>query len=305
MLTKELLTTIEGLTDEQMSKIAELSQNDENQVIAAKIREVHDMYDKDIFEATGLQKPTGEKSYGFLKRILGDFKEQANIPENLKSEIDKLRDANKDLEAKIKQGTTDEAIKQKLTDNETLISKLREDLRNQQKSHEQSLLEKEGELASFKLKSIQDLADIGLKFKGDFNDKTLQYHREGARQEAMAIGTPEISEVDGKQAIIFRDENGNIITDDDNLRKPLTYQQRYKNLLAPVLDVDSKVSGTGQRGVDGKRLIGGGNWSTKTEATRAISKELLSEGYKLGTQEYDTKLTEMYQAYNIAELPLR
>lgn len=305
MLNKELLKTIEGLTDEQIGKIEELSKNDENSVIAAKLREVHDRYDADIKQVTGIDKPLTEKSYDFMKRVLSEYKTQGEAPNELQGQIEELKAQNKELTAKMKDGASDDVLKQKLTDSETLISKLREDLRNQQKTHEQSLLEKEHELSNFKLTSIQDASDRDLVFKSDLDKKTLSYHKQGARQEAMQTGKPEIADVDGRTAIIFRDENGQIITDDNNLRKPLTYADRYKSLLSPVLDVSSTISGTGAKGVNGKPLLGGGNWSTKVEATKAISKELIENGYSVGTSEYESKLTEMYQAHNVKDLPLR
>lgn len=305
MLNKELLKTIEGLTDEQIGKIEELSKNDENSVIAAKLREVHDRYDADIKQVTGIDKPLTEKSYDFMKRVLSEYKTQGEAPNELQAQVEELKAQNKELTAKMKDGASDDVLKQKLTDSETLISKLREDLRNQQKTHEQSLLEKENELSNFKLTSIQDASDRDLVFKSDLDKKTLSYHKQGARQEAMQTGKPEIADVDGRTAIIFRDENGQIITDDNNLRKPLTYADRYKSLLSPVLDVSSTISGTGAQGVNGKPLLGGGNWSTKVEATKAISKELIENGYSVGTSEYESKLTEMYQAHNVKDLPLR
>lgn len=305
MLNKELLSTIEGLNEDQISKIVELSQNDENAVIASKLREVHDGYDNDIFNVTGLRKETSEKSYDFLKRVLTDFKSKSEVPNDLQKEIKSLKQKNDELSKSVKSGSNDESLKKALSDKETLISKLRGDLKNKESEYNEMLNAKDGELNNFKLSSIQDLANLGLKYKAEIDSNTLKYHQQGARNEAMSIGTPEIAEVDGRNAIIFRDADGNIITDDNNLRKPMTFESKYKQLLQPILDVDSNVSGLGGKNINGKPVIGGGEWSTKVEATRAIAKELTANGYKAGTSEYDNKLSELYKEYNVQELPIR
>ena len=64
MLTIEMLrqnSALAGLTDAQLTAIAEMSKNDENTVIGTKIGALHGQYDTDIFNVTGVKKKDGEK----------------------------------------------------------------------------------------------------------------------------------------------------------------------------------------------------------------------------------------------------
>lgn len=71
-----------------------------SQQIGDKIKEVHDRYDQDIFDATGLKKDPNEKTYEFTKRVLKNLKEQA---EKAGKDGDKvLRDQLNDLTTKLK-----------------------------------------------------------------------------------------------------------------------------------------------------------------------------------------------------------
>ena len=66
MLTIDMLkqnTALAGLSEAQLTAIAEMSKNDENTVIGTKIGALHGQYDTDIFGITGIKKNDGEKSY--------------------------------------------------------------------------------------------------------------------------------------------------------------------------------------------------------------------------------------------------
>lgn len=63
-LTRDILVAnaaLSGLTDEQISAITTLSQNDENSVIAKKTGEIYGNLDADILTASGVEKNGTEK----------------------------------------------------------------------------------------------------------------------------------------------------------------------------------------------------------------------------------------------------
>ena len=67
MLTVDMLKqngTLAGLTDEQLTAIATMSQNDENTVIGTKIGALHGQYDTDILGITGINF-IGRKEFSF------------------------------------------------------------------------------------------------------------------------------------------------------------------------------------------------------------------------------------------------
>ena len=72
MLTREILTanaTLSGLTDEQITAITTLSQNDENSVIAKKTGEIYGALDADILEVSGITKNGTAKRNNAVYRV--------------------------------------------------------------------------------------------------------------------------------------------------------------------------------------------------------------------------------------------
>ena len=72
MLTREILianASLSGLSDEQITAITTLSQNDENSVIAKKTGEIYGALDADILEVSGIAKNGTEKTYDYAKRV--------------------------------------------------------------------------------------------------------------------------------------------------------------------------------------------------------------------------------------------
>ena len=71
MLTNEIINQNEilsTLTDEQKKVIVELSQNDENATIGAKLSEIYKKLDSTIDTATGIKRDGDEKTYKYLER---------------------------------------------------------------------------------------------------------------------------------------------------------------------------------------------------------------------------------------------
>ncbi|MBL7738712.1 MAG: hypothetical protein JNK14_05795 [Chitinophagaceae bacterium] len=69
-------------------------------VIGDKVREVHEMYDKDILEVTGLKKDPTEKTYEFNKRVLKTLAEKAAKAATGGDQV--LKDQIADLTSKLK-----------------------------------------------------------------------------------------------------------------------------------------------------------------------------------------------------------
>lgn len=75
-LTRDILVAnaaLSGLTDEQISAITTLSQNDENSVIAKKTGEIYGNLDADILAASGVEKNGTEKNIRLRKTCVGGF----------------------------------------------------------------------------------------------------------------------------------------------------------------------------------------------------------------------------------------
>ena len=111
-----------GLTDEQISIIEELSRNDENTVIGNRIGELHGQYDNDVFSVTGQAKRQGEKSYDYVKRVLGDYKAKAATADALNAQITDLQSQIEGYKKTIAEGKGSEAIAQQLKDTQKQLS---------------------------------------------------------------------------------------------------------------------------------------------------------------------------------------
>ena len=110
MLTVEMLrqnSVLTGLTDEQLTAIATMSQNDENQVIGKRIGELHGQYDQDIFGITGVKKRDGEKSYDYNKRVLGDYKAKLEEQKGIKEQLETANAKVTELQGKLESGAAD------------------------------------------------------------------------------------------------------------------------------------------------------------------------------------------------------
>lgn len=167
--------------------------------------------------------------------------------------------------------------------------------------------EREAEFNSYKLSSIQSLADVGLKFKKEYADdeRALKYFKDGARDDAMKMGKPEIKEIDGKAEIIFRDEEGNVVTDSDNLMKPLTYSSVYRRNLSNVLAESKPQGGTGGKGGTNDNIVFGG-YKSKKELSEHIRTYLASKNLHSTdiTGKYQQEFDKLYAEHNTADLPM-
>ena len=116
-LTTELLNAnaaLSGLTDEQKSAIVEMSNNDENTVIAKKTGEIYGGLDADILAASGIAKNGTEKTFDYAKRVIGEIKGQAGNAAQLQTQISDLTKEKARLEKVIAEGGADAETKKAL-----------------------------------------------------------------------------------------------------------------------------------------------------------------------------------------------
>lgn len=103
-LREDVLTVVkgEGLVIRTKDEETEYLTNYEKNIIPSKVEaeigkkvgEVHNRYDADIFEATGLKKGPNEKTYDFNKRVLKELADQAKKGGGDETLRDQLKAAN-------------------------------------------------------------------------------------------------------------------------------------------------------------------------------------------------------------------
>lgn len=318
MLTKEQIKGIPALAslaDDALTALVTLSQNDEAAVIAAKVKEIHDAYDADIKAVTGQEKPAGMKTYEHLKGVLTTLKEQAeNGATEWKTKVQSLEAERTDLLKKIKEGATDAALKSQV---EALTAAITDE--KKRASDLQKLVqtkEQEAAAALAAAKSENDRLVVGMEFErgligARFKDETAipkevrQTFIENAKRSIMDRYKPDTIERDGRQMIVFRDGNGMIVNNPDNLQNPFTPGEMLLREIAPLLDQGKTGGGTkpGASGSNGATLSGG--WRTKAEAVTAFRDHLAAQGLVAGTTKYDEELTKLYQSNDLSSLPMK
>lgn len=82
MLTIEMLrqnSALTGLSDAQLTAIAEMSKNDENTVIGTKIGALHGQYDTDILGITGIKKKTVKRAMTMQNAYSANIKQKSSL----------------------------------------------------------------------------------------------------------------------------------------------------------------------------------------------------------------------------------
>lgn len=313
MLTVETLrqnTALAGLTDDQLNAIAEMSRNDENTVIGARIGALHGQYDTDIFSITGVKKNDGEKSYDYAKRVLAEYKSKVESAASIKAELDKANAEVAKLQTKIEKGATDETLAQQLKDAKTQVSQL-----------QAKLTAKEAELKTAKDKFDKDIKDThieyafqsatsGLKFKDGITESIQKTLLTAAKAEVLAKGTPDfIEDGNGGKKLVLRGTDGNILNNPNNNLNPYTLTELIlETSIKDVISVDRQQTGTGTKPHQTNKTTATFDISsakTQVEAYRMIENHLLANGLTRDSKEFSEQITKLGTENNVSSLPIR
>lgn len=298
---KAMLPQGHNITDEQLATMLTAVNNAEQAALSRKIGELHGQYDADVASVTGLARNNGEKSYDFVKRVLGDYKTQ-------------LETANAkvaSLEGKIAEGSTDEQLKQNLADAKRLAA----DVQGQ-------LTAKEAEITKLKESHAKELvgmsfdsefaaAAASLKFKAGISEAVQSALLQAAKREILAKGNVEVNEVNGVKTVQLRDANNEVLRNKNNAYNPYTVSELLRETsLKDVLD-NGTATGGGTTPPGGGGAGGGGvmldltNIRTQLEADTAIENYLLQKGLTRDQAEFSEQAFQLRQDNKVAELPLR
>lgn len=317
MLTIEMLSQnalLSTLTDAQKQAITEMSKNDENTVIGTKIGELHGHYDADVLSITGVAKKDGEKSYDYVKRILGEYKTKVESSKTIKTQLDAANAKVTDLEAKLAANAGNETLTQQLKDTKNQVTQL-----------QAQLTAKESELTAKKTeyeKSVKDIhvdyafqsAVSGIKFKAGITEPVQKVLLNSAKAEILAKGTPDFVEENGKKTLVLRDANGNILNNVKNNLNPYTIAELVmETSLKDVIENQVVQTGGGTGGNGGGGNGGGSgastldmsNVKTQLEADKAIEAHLLASGLTRDSAEFAEQAMTLRTENNVANLPIR
>ena len=314
MITIEMLNqseSLKGLTDAQKLAITTLSSNDEATVIGTKIGALHGQYDADILSISGISKADGEKTYDYLKRVLGDYKTKLDGTKTLSAQLEAQKKKVTELEAKLAAGGSDEAVKQQLKDARHQVTQLQtqltaktEELDNAKKDYEK----KEKDLqVGFAFTN----ATAGIKFKADVSEPVRKILLAAAKDEILAKGTPDfVDDGKGGKKLVLRDAAGNTLNNPKNNLNPYTIEELVmETSLKDVIDTGKQQPGGGTKpnpSSDHRTFnLDLSTAKTQQEADVQIENYLLSTGLTRDNVEFGNKALEIRNENNVSDLPIR
>lgn len=315
MLTVEILrqnSALAGLTDAQFAAISEMSQNDENAVIGAKIGTLHGQYDADILSITGITKNAGEKSYDYAKRVLAEFKTKAESSSEIQNELDKAKSKIVELNQKIANGEGDAAIRQQLKDSKTQVAQLQAQLQAKEAEYAQTKGSLEQQIKDIHVSHAFAEATQDLKFKAGISDAVRTVLLQAAKDDVLRKGTIDfVDNANGGKGIVLRDSNGVILNNPNNSLKPYTIKELVLEspIIKDSLEEQRKVlgGGTGPTGGQGdnKNTLDLSGAKTQVEADRLIEGHLLANGLTRDSAEFAQQSMQLREDNNVSSMPIR
>lgn len=300
------------LTDAQKAAITEISKNDEATVIGTKIGALHGQYDADILNVSGIAKAEGEKSYDYLKRVLGDYKTKLDGTKTLSAQLEAQKKKVTELEAKLAAGGSDEALKQQLKDARHQVTQLQTQLTAKAGELDRAKKDYEQKEKDLQVGFAFTNATASIKFKADVSEPVKKILLAAAKDEILAKGTPDfINDGNGGKKLVLRDAAGNTLNNPKNNLNPYTIEELVmETSLKDVIDTGRQQPGGGT--VPPVKPNGGGGTTldlsgvkTQLEADTQIEKYLLSTGLTRDNAEFGNKVLEIRNENNVSELPIR
>ena len=314
MITIEMLNqseSLKGLTDAQKLAITTLSSNDEATVIGTKIGALHGQYDADILSISGISKIDGEKSYDYLKRVLGDYKTKFDGTKTLSAQLEAQKKKVTELETKLAAGGSDEAVKQQLKDARHQVTQLQTQLTAKTGELDKAKKDYEQKEKDLQVGFAFTNATAGIKFKADVSEPVKKILLAAAKDEILAKGTPDfIDDGNGGKKLVLRDAAGNTLNNPKNNLNPYTIEELVmETSLKDVIDTGKQQAGGGTKSnpQSDYRTVNLDLSTAKTqqEADVQIENYLLSTGLTRDNVEFGNKALEIRNENNVSDLPIR
>lgn len=309
MLTREILrqnAAFAELSDDILSQIEQMSRNDEETVIGKRIGEIHQQYDKTIFETTGIARNGDEKSYKYLERAAKSLREKVQNADSLNDKIAALEKEKEELKKKITEGGGEElqAVNAELAKTKQQYNALKKQMDEREGEYKKQLFDVQ---VGFDMSQ----AVSGLKLRADIPEAAARVLVESAVNKVKTSYNPEYVETNGVKKLVFKDENGVTLNNPQNSLEPYTAKELLQNELKTmgILDEGRKQTGSGTHGGSGGS--GGGSSvdisgaKTQVEANDLIKIALNKQGLVYGSSEYQQAFDKAWVDNNITQLPLQ
>lgn len=313
-LTRETIianAVLASLTAEQITALEQLSKNDENTVIGAKVGEIYREFDNKIQTITGVSRDGDEKTYNYFERAANVLKDSAKDVETFKSQVADLTKEKARLEKAIQDGTADAETKKQLNQAKADLTAVTNQYNTLKTEHDKAIETHQSELFGIKVNSDLSVATTGLKFKQDLPQSVTAVLIDQTLAKVKALSPDYIDDGKGGKTLAFKDADGSIMRNPENQLNPYTATELVNRELKAlgVLDEGRQGAGGGTNPPSGGGNGGGGKTvdvtgaKTRVEANEAITNGLLSQGLTKGSDEFQTAMTQAWTDNNVAALP--
>lgn len=306
-LTREIIEkNLAGLTDDQYNAIVTMSQNDEENYMRTRTREIYNEMDETISSTLGIPRNGAEKTYNYLDRAAKEFAAKYADYDSIKGQVAELTKANAALQKTIDEGVADKELASKYE----VASK---DLANARKAYgalkaefDAAKAEHEKALVSMRVDSALEAAAGGLKIRKDVNPQLAQFALKSALQTVKGYAPAFEDDGKGGKVLVFYNEDGSRRNNPENALAPFTAAELLSEQLKAlgVLEEAQGGLGSGGRAPQGGQptALGARN---RVEADEAIEKELASRGFVRGTDKWSDEFYRLRDEYKVSELPLK
>lgn len=310
-LTKDTIkanASLATLTDEQITTIVALSNNDEAAVIGQRIGDIYRQMDTTIFEATGVKRDGDEKTYLYLERAAKELKSKYDDAAGMQKQIDNLTKEKARLEKALADGAGDAETKKALTQAQKDLAAVTKQFTDLKAQYDTAKRNHEQELFGIKIDAELNAATSGIKFKADLPKGVTDVILQQAYAKIKGMHPEYIDNGNGGKTLVYKDESGAILRNSENKLEPFTTADLLTKELKTigVLDEGRQQRGGGTSGghptppSNGIDLSGAAN---RNEANEIATKYLLEQGLVIGSAEFEDKMTEIWRDNNISKLP--
>lgn len=307
MLTIENIKAVNGITEEQAAKIAELSKADEDKVIGDKFGEVYRNLDSIIEKSTGVKRNGDEKTYLYMERAANEVRAKAAAASK---QVEELTAANAKLQKAIEDGSHDTETKAKLQQAEKDLAAITKQFNDLKTEYDGAKDKFAKDVFHVKVESEVANALGGVKFKEGLTPTLMAMAKNTVLAKVKESNPDSVDDGNGGKAIVFKDKDGAILRNQDNGLQPITVADIVTKELSAmgVLASKRKQTGSGGNGNNG----GGNNTTidisgaaTQTEAYEVIAKTLFAKGLVNGSAEFDAEMQKAWKDNDVAKLPQR
>ena len=294
MITSELIAkneVLNTLTDEQKNAILVLSENEEKNSFGSKLGEIYRQLDATIEKTTGIKRDGDEKTYLYLERAA----------KAVAAERNKLTSENETLKKTIQEGGSDSALKAENEQYKKDFSDLTNKFLKLQKDTETLKANHAKELKNFAVENSLNGAFSGFKFKNTIPESVVILCKYQVFDKIKNYNT-EFVKTDSGDVLVFKDENGVIMRNDENGLRPYTAVELLKKEFNNFGILDTGAAG-GVGSKNTEQQYNGIGARTRVEAYDMISKMLLQKGLTVGSDEFNSQMSEIWKANNVSALP--